>query len=194
MPDYYQQNHIRYYEQTVSIDPGSFLSPLAGCLKPGSTVLDVGCGSGRDLRWFRERGFAPTGFERSRGLAALARKHSECPVLEGDYEWFDFSETAADALVLVGALVHVPHIPFESVFRNILRALKPGGHVLITLKEGRTESEEVGSRSFYLWQDEDSGEIFSKLGLEVIDFSRQTSKIRETDVWLGYGAPYGLGR
>ena len=39
-------------------------------------VLDIGCGSGRDLKWLRERGFSVTGFERSKGLAALARRHA----------------------------------------------------------------------------------------------------------------------
>ncbi len=186
MIDYYQQNPLQYYEQTLSIDPSSFLSPLVDCLKPGSTILDVGCGSGRDLRWFRERRFLPTGFERSGGLAELARKHSGCLVLEGDFETFDFSGMSVDAIVLVGALVHVPQTRFGKVFSNILRALKSGGHVLITLKQGTRETETSGGRVFYLWRDEDLRETFAALELEVMDFSKQVSKIRESDVWLGY--------
>ena len=67
MKDYYQENHKKYHEQTAGIDPASFLSPLVRCLTPGSRILDVGCGSGRDMRWLKDRGFQPTGFERSSG-------------------------------------------------------------------------------------------------------------------------------
>ena len=186
MKDYYQENHLKYHDQTFSIDPSSFLSPLARCLRPGSTILDVGCGSGRDMRWFGERGFQSTGLERSEGLCALARKHSGCPVTEGDFETHDFSGMQMDALLLVGALVHVPHDRFSKAFSNILRALKPGGHVLITIKEGPKTSEVEGSRIVYLWQDDDLRETFASLRLDVTDFSRQVSKIRGTDIWLGY--------
>lgn len=186
MTDYYEENHRKYHEQTCAIDPASFLSPLAAALRPGSTILDVGCGSGRDMKWLKKQGFNPTGFERSEGLAAVAREHSDCPVIEGDFEVYDFSGMAMDAIVLVGALVHVPHERFEGVLSNILRALTPPGHVLLTLKEGDRDVEVLGDRVFYRWQDGVLRGTFAGLGLAVKDFSRQVSKIRKTDVWLGY--------
>jgi SAM-dependent methyltransferase len=86
MDDYYEENCREYNEATVAIDPSSFLAPLLARIEPPATILDVGCGSGRDMLWFKERGFRVTGFERSSGLAELARKHSGCPVTEGDKE------------------------------------------------------------------------------------------------------------
>ena len=186
MKDFYQENYRKYHEQTFSIDPASFLSPLVSSLARGSTVLDVGCGSGRDMKWLKDRGFRPAGFERSRGLAALAREYSGCPVLEGDFESYDFSGMEMDTVLLVGALVHVPHESFQAVFSRILKALKPGGHVLITMKEGVQDAGISKDRIFYQWLDEYLREVFGQLNLKVIDFSRQVSKIRKTDVWLGY--------
>ena len=46
---YYEENSEEYFNSTVNIDPGSFLNPLLKLLSPGSTVLDLGCGSGRGL-------------------------------------------------------------------------------------------------------------------------------------------------
>ncbi|MBT3256123.1 MAG: class I SAM-dependent methyltransferase [Deltaproteobacteria bacterium] len=186
MKDYYQENYLRYYDETVSIDPASFLSPLVRCLPPGGTILDVGCGSGRDMCWLKDRGFRPEGFEWSGGLAALARAHSGCPVREGDFEVYGFTGMDMDAILLVGAMVHVPHERFQEVFSNILRALKPRGHVLLTLKEGNQDVEVSGGRIFYRWRDESLRKVFDQLNLTVVDFSRQVSKIRESDVWLGY--------
>ena len=186
MKDYYQENHKKYHEQTAGIDPGSFLTPLVRCLAPRSSILDVGCGSGRDMRWLKDRGFRPTGFERSSGLAALAREHSGCPVLEGDFEGYDFSVMNADAILLVGALVHVPHERFSKIFSNIAQALSPESHVLLTLKEGVKTRDGAGGRVFYLWKDGALRAVFETLHLTVVDFSRQVSKIRKSDVWLGY--------
>ena len=74
--DYYQQHFLEYNRQTFNMDPASFLEPLAEQLAPGARILDVGCGSGRDLLWFKNRGFDVVGLERSPGLAGLARKNS----------------------------------------------------------------------------------------------------------------------
>ena len=138
------------------------------------------------MRWLKDRGFRPTGFERSEGLAALARVHSGCPVLKGDFEVYDFSGMDVDAILLVAALVHVPHDRFSKILSNIVQALKPGGYALITLKEGQQNTEVSADRIFYRWRDEYFRKVFLKLKLTVVDFSRQVSKIREKDVWLGY--------
>jgi SAM-dependent methyltransferase len=184
MKDYYQENHKKYHEQTAGIDPASFLSPLVRCLTPGSSILDVGRGSGRDMLWLKDRGFRPAGFERSGGLAALAREHSRCSVLEGDFEVYDFSGMAVDAILLVGALVHVSHERFSEILSNIVRAFNPGGHVLVTLKEGVKSRDGAGDRVFYLWEDGALRAAFEHLNLTVVDFSRQI--VRKSDVWLGY--------
>ena len=186
MKDYYQKNYLKYHHQTVSIDPASFLSPLIRCLSPSSAILDVGCGSGRDMRWLKDRGFQPTGFELSQGLATLARRHSGCRVMEGGFQVYDFSGMDMDALLLVGALVHVPHNQFSGTLSNIVRALKPGGYMLITMKEGEDATQAAEGRIFHLWRDEELRVVFGNLNLKVVDFTRQVSKIRETDVWLGY--------
>jgi SAM-dependent methyltransferase len=109
MFDYYQKNFKEYHKKTFNIDPSSFLLPLSEKLSPGTCILDIGCGSGRDLLWFRQRGFEVLGFERSHGLACLARKNVGCEVIEGNFRTYDFSRLSVDAIMLVGALVHLPH-------------------------------------------------------------------------------------
>jgi len=123
MSDYYQQNYRKYHEKTFFVDPSSFLTPFSESLKPGSTILDIGCGSGRDLLWFKQHGFEVVGFERSPGLADLARKNVGCEVIEGDFEIYDFSQLSVDAIMLVGALVHLPHSKVPEILNSISRAL-----------------------------------------------------------------------
>jgi SAM-dependent methyltransferase len=186
MDDYYQDHHTVYHEKTFHIDPSSFLEPLVRHLKPGDTVLDVGCGSGRDLLWLRAHDFSVMGFERSEGLAALARKYGDCDIIEGDFENYDFSKQKFDAILLSGSLVHIPHARLEAVFGSIVSGLGAGGKILVSLKEGRGSSIDGDGRTFYFWQDEDLRGIFSKHAFNVLDFHRGVSKVNSSDTWLSY--------
>ena len=194
MSDYYQSNAKQYCSETFSIDPTGFLGPLLNYLSPGASILDIGCGSGRDLLWLRNKGFQVTGFERATNLAELARQSSGCPVIDGDFDDFDFSLLNFDGLVLVGALVHVNHNELTKTLTNICKALKQGGHILITLKEGERVRQHEDGRLFFLWNDQQLRQIFTEIGLSVVDFSRQASKIRKDDVWLGYVLRWDNGK
>ena len=193
MPDYYQQHFQTYHQRTFSIDPSSFLEPLRRFLNPGCTILDIGCGSGRDMRWFKNLGFGVSGFERSAGLAELARQNSGCHVIEGDFEVFDFTALPSDAILLAGSLVHVPHANLSQVYQKVTTGLRPDGKVLITLKQcNGTGTDELG-RTFYFWQEKELEALFQGLGFTPLERNRQISKVNEKDVWLAYvlenGAP-----
>ena len=186
MNEFYEKHHQQYFDDTVAINPASFLEPLVDVLDPGASILDVGCGSGRDLLWFKQHGFKPTGFEQSPGLVQLAQKHSGCPVIEGDFFHFDFSFLHFDALISVGSLVHVPAEIFEKTLLHIVKALSSEGVMLITLKEGEGLSHAGDGRIFTLWSPDTLENIFSKNNFELINFSRKISKLRSDDIWLGY--------
>ena len=186
MTDYYQKNYKAYHEKTFSIDPTSFLVPLAQTLSADAFILDVGCGSGRDLLWMKDRGFEVIGFERSPGLAELARDNVGCEVIEGDFETYDFSLILVDAVMLIGALVHVPHERFSEVFKKITSVIPKHGIVLITLKEGSGDRTDPDGRIFYLWEDPKAREMFDTLGFKVREFSTSVSKTGSGDVWMSY--------
>lgn len=186
MSYFYEKHSKEYYESTVDLDPSPFLRPFITFLNAGASVFDVGCGSGRDLRWFAIRGYFPVGFELSPSLAELARHHSLCPVLVGDFCSYDFSVHKFDAVSLVGALVHVSSASFPTVLQSICQSLRQGGHVLITVKEGEGRYCAEDGRIFTLWQQHEVEKIFHGLGFEILDFSRCRSQLRSDEYWLGY--------
>ncbi len=194
MNSFYEVNYQQYFDSTINIDPASFLSPLADSLNPGSSILDIGCGSGRDLLWLKEHGFHVTGFEQASRLAALAREHTGCPVIVGDYLQYDFATLNFDAIVMVGALVHQPRLAVLDILKGICRCLQPGGYLLITMKEGHGVFARPDGREFTLWQQDEIEAVYSSCGLDVIDFSRQLSKLRPDDIWLGHVLRVADGR
>jgi SAM-dependent methyltransferase len=186
MSDYYHKKFKEYHKKTFNIDPSSFLLPLSEKLSPGACILDIGCGSGRDLLWFKQRGFEVVGFERSPGLAGFARKNVGCEVIESDFETYDFSRLSMDAIMLVGALVHLPHNKVPEVLNSINRALKDDGNILLSLKKGAGNTSDSHGRVSYLWNDGELRDLFKDLGLGVIDYFQQSSMIGTDEVWIEY--------
>ena len=183
---FYQKQAQAYFDQTFGLDPSSFLLPLIGHICPSARILDVGCGAGRDMLWLEYRGFSCVGLDSSPALAELARRHTGLSVIEADFESFDFQGMDMDALLLVGALVHVPHERFQMVFSRILSALKPQGHVFLTMKKGQGAQTRSDGRVFYLWPKADLIPIFGDCGLKCLEYFEQQSKIRASDIWMSF--------
>ncbi|MBC2717465.1 MAG: class I SAM-dependent methyltransferase [Desulfobacteraceae bacterium] len=186
MENYYQTNFKAYHKRTFSVDPALFLNPFVNNLPQKASVLDIGCGSGRDLLWLKNQGFQVTGFEQSPGLADLAAKHAACEVIEGDFETFDFTPFSFDAILASGSLVHVPHNRLPQVLGNIKLSLNQNGIFYISLKQGESFRTDQTQRIFYLWQGTELKEIFSALNLDIIHLSNTESVMNSKDLWLGY--------
>lgn len=184
MTDFYRENHQAYHLRTFHLDPTSFLMPLIKVLPRGSTVLDVGCGSGRDLLWLKQRGYTVMGLERAHELADLAEQSVDCRVIRADFAKFDFTTLEVDAILLVGALVHLPHRKMPAVLKNISRALLPGGWMLMTLKEGKGKIKGADGREFYLWRQKDLSPLFCQSAVEEKFHSSQPSITGADDIWL----------
>ena len=186
MRDFYQDNYLDYHRRTFNVDPSSFLKPLINCLPDGALILDVGCGSGRDMLWLAQQGFHVIGLDRSLQLAELAKANSSAPVIVADFEAFDFSRFSADAVILIGALVHLSPESFNAAFQNIAAAVKNGGYILLTLKEGKGSKIDVNGRVFFYWDAEILDEYFIGSGMHRIEFFRQVSLVDPNDIWLTY--------
>jgi SAM-dependent methyltransferase len=187
--DFYAHNFRAYFDATAGIDPAPFLGPFVRHLIPGDRVLDVGCGSGRDLRWLQDQGMQVTGFERSAGLARLARRHAGCDIIEGDFCTYDFSVLKMDALLLCGALVHIPRHRLAAVLENILPALDPGSRrriVYLSLKEGHGSATDPKERVFSFWQEDALQSLFIACGMRIVNFQRRLAADGSGSLWLGY--------
>lgn len=185
MRDFYETNARAYFERTNRVDPEPILAPLLPYLRPGSAILDIGCGSGRDIKWLTSKGFQPAGLERSPSLAVLASEHSNCPVTIADL--FEYQPPIHyDCVLLIGTLVHLAKPDFPKALRKVMRMLKAGGILYLSMKAwGGSEKSEDG-RVFQLWSDAELRREFGRLELEILEHSRSRSLLGNRDVWLGY--------
>ena len=190
MTDYYHKHYKEFFDRTAAIDPTSFLSPFINAIPAGISIIDVGCGSGRDLLWLKKQGFDVTGFEQSIGMADLARTHAGCKVIEGDFETYNFSSLSFDAILASGAFVHIPHKHLAVVLKNIKNVFKKKSdaekYMYISLKEGNGTKTDSQNRTFYLWDDKTLKKLFSAFGFKVIDAAKTESVKNSKDLWIGY--------
>jgi SAM-dependent methyltransferase len=127
--DHYDQQARAYWEGARDHDVSQNIEVLLDHIDvpPPFTLLDFGCGPGRDLMTFRARGHRVIGLDGSPRLAALARSNSRCEVLEQRFLELDLPVGQFDGVLANAVLFHVPGQELPRILRQLHTALKPGG-------------------------------------------------------------------
>jgi SAM-dependent methyltransferase len=138
---HYDQRAEDFWQGTRDHDVRQNIDALLSAIegKPAFTILDFGCGPGRDLKTFRDLGHAATGLEGSARFAAMARKYSGCEVLEQDFLKLDLPPARFDGIFANASLFHVPGADLPRVLGELQAALKPGGVLFSSNPRGANE-------------------------------------------------------
>src|ERR1700704_783669 len=110
-------------EPDVSQNIAALLQYIEG--DPPFTILDFGCGPGRDLKAFAQRGHVAVGLEGAADFAAMARAHSGCEVWQQDFLKLDLPDRYFDGVFANASLFHVPAQELPRVLRELHDTLKP---------------------------------------------------------------------
>ncbi|MDT0175391.1 class I SAM-dependent methyltransferase [Enterobacter sp. BRE11] len=161
---YYQRNAQQFFESTVAVDMAEIRDRFTALLPAHGSVLDAGCGSGRDAKAFAEQGFQVEAFDASPELAELASQHSGLPVKVMRFQELD-AVARYDGIWCCASLLHVSRAELPEVFRRLGKALKAGGVLYASFKHGQGERENNG-RAF---TDMREGEIAGMLRENRID-------------------------
>lgn len=183
---YYQHNAQQFFESTVAVDMAEIRDRFTALLPAHGSVLDAGCGSGRDAKAFAEQGFQVEAFDASPELAELASQHSGLPVKVMRFQELDVS-AHYDGIWCCASLLHVPRAELPEVFRRLAKALKAGGVLYASFKYGQGEREDNG-RVFTDMREEEIGGMFTDneiAGLRVVQEWLSEDRRRErSDRWV----------
>eukprot|EP00240_Pyramimonas_obovata_P014727 CAMPEP_0118951910 /NCGR_PEP_ID=MMETSP1169-20130426/53922_1 /TAXON_ID=36882 /ORGANISM="Pyramimonas obovata, Strain CCMP722" /LENGTH=212 /DNA_ID=CAMNT_0006899057 /DNA_START=178 /DNA_END=816 /DNA_ORIENTATION=+ len=126
---HYDRYAERFWEGTkdhdVSQNRDALIRHLQGT--PPQTILDLGCGPGRDLMIFKEAGFEVVGLDGSQKFCEAARKYSGCEVWQQNFLELDLPELYFDGIFANASLFHVPTQELGRVLGQLHASLKPGG-------------------------------------------------------------------
>ncbi|MBQ9001661.1 MAG: class I SAM-dependent methyltransferase [Eggerthellaceae bacterium] len=136
--DYYNCNAEAFAASTANVEFSDMQEKLASLLAPGASVLDFGCGSGRDAKSFLKQGFRVAATD---GSPEMCRIASRLTGLEVRNELFgDLADVAAyDGIWACSSILHLPKAELADVFPKMLAALRPGGVIYASFKYGTFE-------------------------------------------------------
>ena len=152
---HYDTRAQAFWEGTRDHDVSQNISALLRHINvaPPFDLLDFGCGPGRDLQTLAALGHRVVGLEGSSELAALARAHSACDVLDQNFLALDLPAARFDGVFANAVLFHVPAQVLPRVLRELHATLKPGGVLFSSNPRGDGEEGWSGDRygSFHDW-------------------------------------------
>lgn len=136
--DYYNKYAAKEFEETVNQDMSGIMKEFLDLLEEGDTILDLGCGSGRDSLTFYELGYDVTPLDASEEMCQLAEIHTGLEVLRMTYEEMDF-DNVFDGIWACASLLHTPKKELSDILTKIARALNDKGILYMSFKLGDFE-------------------------------------------------------
>ena len=152
--------------------------------KPGSTVLDVGAGSGRDAAWFASRGYDVIAVEPSAAMRARGRAlHQSTRITWIDDSLPDLVQVRRlgltfDLILLSAVWMHIPPTSRERALRKMATMLAPNGRIAISLRIGEPDVE----RAMYAVSLPELSSFAQQFGLRLISATDSQDKLGRASV------------
>jgi SAM-dependent methyltransferase len=139
--EHYNQRAEDFREGTRDHDVSQNIAALLRHIEgaPPFTILDLGCGPGRDLAAFTALGHVAIGLEGADKFVAMARAQSGCEVWQQDFLSLDLPARHFDGVFANAALFHVPGLELPRVLGELRAALKPRGVLFSSNPRGANE-------------------------------------------------------
>jgi len=183
--NYYNQNALSFVKGTKDVDFKTIQDKFTSRLPQGATILDFGCGSGRDTKYFKEQGFKVTAMDGSEELCKIASEYTGVPVKQMLFLELDEVD-AYDGIWACSSILHCSYADLVVVMQKICTALKNNGVLYTSFKYG-TFSGERNGRFFTDMTEETFKELLCKcpeLEIEDLTITTDVRPGRGEERWL----------
>jgi SAM-dependent methyltransferase len=139
--EHYEQRAEDFREGTRDHDVSQNIEALLARIEgtPPFTILDFGCGPGRDLATFSRLGHRAIGIDGAARFASMARADTGCLVWHQDFLALDLPAHHFDGVFANASLFHVPSQELPRVLRELHATLKHGGVLFASNPRGANE-------------------------------------------------------
>lgn len=182
--EYYEYYAEEFFNNTVNADVSKLYKIFLDRIPEGCKILDLGCGSGRDSKYFIEKGYKVVSIDGCRRLCELASEYVEQEVFCKRFEKLDYQEEF-EGIWACASLLHVEGKNMKRVLRQVRNALVPGGILYASYKLGTGERISRG-RYFKNYTEETLRELFDKKEWENQRYfvTQDVRENREEELWI----------
>lgn len=178
--NYYNKNAARFAAETVQVDFESTQKRFTDKLPAGATILDFGCGSGRDTKYFLSQGYQVDAVDGSAELCRLAGGYTGVNVK--NMLFHELTEVERyDGIWACSSILHLPPDELADVMRKMVIALKHNGIIYTSFKYGTFAGER-------------NGRYFTDMTEETFeDFLKQVNNVKVEEQWITSDVRPGRG-
>jgi SAM-dependent methyltransferase len=176
--NYYNKNAKNFINGTVAVDFEKTQKKFLEKLPTGAYILDFGCGSGRDTKYFLEHGYKVDAIDGSDELVRYSSEYTGIEVGKMLFGELD-AENCYDGIWACSSILHLPKLELKDVFIKMSRALKDKGVIYTSFKY----SEFEGMRN---------GRYFTDFTLESFaDFIKDAPSLDILEYWISGDVRHG---
>jgi SAM-dependent methyltransferase len=170
-------------DHDVSQNREALLNQLRG--NPPYRILDLGCGPGRDLKFFKDLGHEAIGLEGAKNFVEHARSYSGCEVWQQDFLQLNLPAEFFDGIFANASLFHVPSQELPRVLKELWTALRTDGVLFSSNPRGKNQEGWSGERYsvYHDWQ-RWSELLTAARFAEIAHYYRPAGVPREQQPWL----------
>ena len=141
--DYYNKNAISFAETTMDVNFYETQKHFQKLLPEQGYILDLGCGSGRDTKYFVSQNFQVDATDGSEKLCRIASDYVGIKVKKMLFAELEEIEKY-DGIWACSSILHLPKNELKEVFGKMIKALKSDGIIYTSFKYGNFEGERNG--------------------------------------------------
>tara|TARA_Y100000590_G_C15648936_1_gene988004 strand:- start:13 stop:606 length:594 start_codon:yes stop_codon:yes gene_type:complete len=183
--DYYNNNSESFYNNTVNMDLTELYKNFLQKIPDKGTILDLGCGSGRDSLYFLDKGYIVTSIDASKEMVRLSTEltgqETHCLRIE-DIKF----ENEFNGIWACASLLHIDEISTKDVIINLAKALKIDGVLYASYKYGNS-THTNGDRFFNNYDEISFKKIIDEIDeLEISSYwiTKDLRNDRQDEQWL----------
>ena len=181
--EYAKRNHATMADNLVALAQG-----LIQHVGKNGHMVEIGCGTGRDMAWFESQGTTVTGIDLSMGMLRYAREKVDGNLCSMNMRYLGFCNSCFDGAWCCASLLHLPKVEAVFAIQEIRRILKLGGMLVLSVQEGNSEGWEESyvsgvKRFFARYRINEMSNILSKNGFSGLKSNSSREVHRE---WLSF--------
>ena len=183
--DYYERNAMDFANNTADLEFSEIQDMFLKELKDGAAILDFGCGSGRDSKYFLQKGYQVTAVDGSAKLCRIAEEKIGIPVIQMDFNDFD-EQDKYDGIWACSSILHLAKQELKNVLIHMEKALHDDGIIYTSFKYSDFSGIRNG-RFFTDFTEDSFRDFISNVGQLVIEKLWITSDVRagrQDEKWL----------